>query len=137
MLGILTTKSSIVSDTILLAQWIIFIILFLNWYVARKRDIKTHKRIILTLFTVQTLFNIYMLSRIISIEIQPILILHGTLGFLAYLLILYTVLFMTEHLPESLKFFTKENRIWLMRTTSIIWMLFTFSGTLVFYTIYL
>ena len=135
--GIFSSNSNIFSDSVLVLQWIIFIILLFDWYVAHKRDIKNHKRIILTLFVIQTIFNLYMVLRIFSITIKPLLIIHGTLGFFAYLLILYTILYMTKKLPESLRFVPKEKRIWLMRTTMVVWLFFTISGTIVYITLYL
>ena len=138
MQGIFSSSSNIISDSILILQWVIFLALLGDWFVARRRDIKTHRRIILTLFTIQTLFNLYMLTRILTIHKLSLLnIIHGTLGSIAYLLILYTILFMTRKLPESLRFFNKDNRIWLMRSAMVIWMFFTISGTLVYASIYL
>ena len=138
MQGIFSSSSNIISDSILILQWVIFLALLGDWFVARRRDIKTHRRIILTLFTIQTLFNLYMLTRIFTLhKLSLLIIIHGTLGSFAYLLILYTILFMTRKLPESLRFFNKDNRIWLMRSAMVIWMFFTISGTLVYASIYL
>ena len=133
--------SNIFSESILLLEWVIFCLLIVNWYFARKRNIKVHMRLIISLFTVETIFNLYMLSRILTFnssqQQNSLMIIHGSLGFLAYLLILYTILFMTEKIPQSLVFFTKDNRIWLMRFTTLVWMFFTISGTIVYITIYL
>lgn len=141
MQGIFSSSSNIFSDSILILQWVIFFALFGDWFVARKRNIKVHKKLILTLFIVQTVFNLYMLSRILTqqVHISALIIIHGTLGFFAYLLILYTILFMMKKLPESLrfKFITLDNRIWLMRLAMVVWMFFTISGTLVYASIYL
>lgn len=130
-------QANIISDSILVLQWVIFLLLIVNYFIAHKRDIKTHQRLVLSLFAVETLFNLYMLSRVFVVKIVPILILHATLGFCAYILIVYTILYMTEKLPESLRFVPNEKRIWLMRTTTVVWMFFTVSGTIVYITLYL
>lgn len=133
--------SNLFSESILILEWVIFCLLIVNWYFARKRNIKVHMRLIISLFTVETFFNLYMLSKILTFnsaqQVTLLMIIHGSLGFFAYLLILYTILFMTEKLPKFLVFFTKDNRIWLMRFTTLVWMFFTISGTIVYSTIYL
>lgn len=127
------------SDSVLILQWVIFVLLLFNYYVAHQRNIKIHERLVISLFVVETLFNLYMLTRFFTLlnNIPVIVIIHATLGFFAYVLILYTILYMTEILPDSLRFVPQENRIWLMRAALLFWLFFTVSGTIVYITLYL
>ena len=136
MQGLISQNSNMLSDLVLIFQWVIFTVLLIDWYIARKRDIKNHKRIILTLFSIQTVFNLYMLFRATGIQLQGIVLIHSVIGFFAYLLILYTVLYMTKKLPESLRFVPKERRTLLMQLTTVFWLFFTISGSLVYLTLY-
>ena len=130
---------NLISDSVLILQWVIFLLLLFTYYLANKRDIKTHERLVISLFVVETLFNLYMLTRFFTLlnNLPVIVIIHATLGFFAYLLILYTILYMTEILPNSLRFMPQEKRIWLMRTALVVWLFFTFSGTIVYIALYL
>jgi uncharacterized membrane protein YozB (DUF420 family) len=137
MQGLFTSNSNILSDGVLVSQWVIFILLLVDWYIARKRDIINHKRLVISLFVLQTAFNLFMLIRFFSIDLDIIIIFHGLAGLFAYLLIAYTILYMTEKLPEKLRFVPKKRRTLLMKITTIFWLFFTISGTSVYFLIYL
>lgn len=125
----------LLSDLVLLVQWVVFLGLLYSWFLARKKNFTLHKQLITALFTIQVLTSLYMVYRLFQLDIQPILLIHGLFGFVAFLVILYTILFMHRKLPSSLEI-PKVRQKLLMQVAAVLWLVLTFSGSFVFVTLY-